>query len=448
MFDACEGHIWRGKIGGEMSSLVRIEDISSYEGKKVELRGWLARIRSSGKLHFIQIRDGSGMIQAVVMKDAVDPELFARLKKLGTESAIVIRGEVTADERSKIGFEVQTESVDILSEATDYPITPKEHGTDFLMEHRHLWIRSRRQHAVLRIRATIMKAMVDWLDDHGFLRVDTPILTPAACEGTTTLFETDYFEEKAYLSQSGQLYNEATAAAFGKVYTFGPTFRAEKSKTRRHLMEFWMCEPEMAFCDFQQNMEIQEQFLSYVVQTVLEKRAFELDVLERDVEKLAKVKAPFPRITYDEAVERLKAKGVEFEDGNDFGGTDETLLSEDFDCPIFVTHFPTAIKAFYMKPDPNNPERVLGADVLAPEGYGEIIGGGERISDLALLEQRIKEHELPMESYQWYVDLRRYGTVTHSGFGIGLERTVAWICGLNHVRETVPFPRLLTRMYP
>lgn len=431
-----------------MSTWVRIEEISSYEGKSVELRGWLARIRSSGKLHFMQIRDGSGMIQAVVTKDSVDPDLFSRLKRLGTESALVVRGLVTADQRSKLGFEIQTESVEILSEAVDYPITPKEHGTDFLMEHRHLWIRSRRQHAALRIRATIMKAMIDWLDDHGFLRVDTPILTPAACEGTTTLFETDYFEEKAYLSQSGQLYNEATAAAFGKVYTFGPTFRAEKSKTRRHLMEFWMCEPEMAFCDFRQNMEIQEQFLSYVVQTVLEKRAFELDVLERDVSKLANVKAPFPRITYDEAVERLKAKGVEFEDGNDFGGTDETLLSEDFDCPIFVTHFPTAIKAFYMKPDPNNPERVLGADVLAPEGYGEIIGGGERISDLALLEQRIAEHELPAESYQWYIDLRRYGTVPHSGFGIGLERTVAWICGLSHVRETVPFPRLLTRMYP
>lgn len=431
-----------------MSTWVRIEEISSYEGKKVELRGWLARIRSSGKLHFMQIRDGSGMIQAVVMKDAVEADLFSRLKRLGTESALVVRGLVTADERSKIGYEIQTESVEILSEAADYPITPKEHGTDFLMEHRHLWIRSRRQHAALRIRATIMKAMIDWLDDHGFLRVDTPILTPAACEGTTTLFETDYFEEKAYLSQSGQLYNEATAAAFGKVYTFGPTFRAEKSKTRRHLMEFWMCEPEMAFCDFQQNLEIQEQFLSYVVQTVLEKRAFELDVLERDIGKLANVKAPFPRITYDEAVERLKAKGVEFEDGNDFGGTDETLLSEDFDRPIFVTHFPTAIKAFYMKPDPNNPERVLGADVLAPEGYGEIIGGGERISDLALLEQRIAEHGLPAESYQWYVDLRRYGSVPHSGFGIGLERTVAWICGLSHVRETVPFPRLLTRMYP
>ena len=396
----------------------------------------------------MQVRDGSGIIQAVVTKAAIDEELFKQLKRLGTESALIVRGEVTKDERSKLGYEIQADEVEIVSEADGYPITPKEHGTDFLMEHRHLWLRSRRQHAVLRIRATIMKAMQDWLDDNGFLRVDTPILTPAACEGPTTLFETDYFEEKAYLSQSGQLYNEATAAAFGKVYTFGPTFRAEKSKTRRHLMEFWMCEPEMAFCDFQLNMEIQEQFLSYVVQTVLEKRAFELDVLERDVDKLAKVKAPFPRITYDEAVAKLKEKGVDFEDGNDFGGTDETLLSEDYDCPIFVTHFPTAIKAFYMKPDPNNPERVLGADVLAPEGYGEIIGGGERISDLELLEKRIAEHELPIESYQWYLDIRRYGTVPHSGFGIGLERTVSWICGLNHVRETVPFPRMLTRMYP
>ena len=431
-----------------MSTWVRVDNIAEYEGQRVELRGWLARIRSSGKLHFMQVRDGSGIIQAVVMKAAIDEELFKTLKRLGTESALIVRGEVTKDERSKLGYEIQADEVEIVSEADGYPITPKEHGTDFLMEHRHLWLRSRRQHAVLRIRATIMKAMQDWLDDNGFLRVDTPILTPAACEGTTTLFETDYFEEKAYLSQSGQLYNEATAAAFGKVYTFGPTFRAEKSKTRRHLMEFWMCEPEMAFCDFQLNMEIQEQFLSYVVQTVLEKRAFELDVLERDVEKLAKVKAPFPRITYDEAVAKLKEKGVDFEDGNDFGGTDETLLSEDYDCPIFVTHFPTAIKAFYMKPDPNNPERVLGADVLAPEGYGEIIGGGERISDLELLEKRIAEHELPIESYQWYLDIRRYGTVPHSGFGIGLERTVSWICGLNHVRETVPFPRMLTRMYP
>lgn len=431
-----------------MSSWVRVENIGAHEGEKVELRGWLARIRSSGKLHFMQVRDGSGIIQAVVTKQAIDPELFKSLKKLGTESSLIVRGTVTADDRSKLGFEIQAEEVEIVSEAEGYPITPKEHGEGFLMDNRHLWIRQRKQHAALRIRATIMKAMQDWLDDNGFLRVDTPILTPAACEGTTTLFETEYFEEKAYLSQSGQLYNEATAAAFGKVYTFGPTFRAEKSKTRRHLMEFWMCEPEMAFCDFELNMEIQEQFLSYVVQTVLEKRAFELDVLERDTEKLAKVKAPFPRLTYDEAVERLKAKGVEFEDGNDFGATDETLLSEDFDCPIFVTHFPTAIKAFYMKPDPNNPARVLGADVLAPEGYGEIIGGGERIADLELLEERVKEHELPVESYQWYLDLRRYGSVPHSGFGIGLERTVAWICGLPHVRETIPFPRMLTRMYP
>jgi asparaginyl-tRNA synthetase len=431
-----------------MSTWVRVENIAAYEGQKVELRGWLARIRSSGKLHFMQVRDGSGIIQAVVVKAAVDPELFKRLKRLGTESAIIVRGEVSKDTRSKLGFEIQTDDVEIVSEAEGYPITPKEHGTDFLMEHRHLWLRSRRQHAILRIRATIIKAMQDWLDDNGFLRVDTPILTPAACEGTTTLFETDYFEEKAYLSQSGQLYNEATAAAFGKVYTFGPTFRAEKSKTRRHLMEFWMCEPEMAFCDFEMNMEIQEQFLSYVVQTVLEKRAFELDVLERDIEKLSKVKAPFPRITYDDAVAKLKEKGVDFEDGADFGGTDETLLSEDYDCPIFVTHFPTAIKAFYMKPDPNNPDRVLGSDILAPEGYGEIVGGGERISDLELLEKRVAEHDLPVESYQWYLDLRRYGSVEHSGFGIGLERTVSWICGLGHVRETGAFPRMLTRMYP
>lgn len=431
-----------------MVSWIRVESIAKFVDQRVELRGWLARIRSSGKLHFLQVRDGSGTVQAVVTKAAIDEEMFKHLKKLGTESALIVRGTVTRDERSKIGFEIQADEIEIVSESDGYPITPKEHGTDFLMEHRHLWIRSSRQHAALRIRATIMKAMCDWLDDHDFLRVDTPILTPAACEGTTTLFETDYFEDKAYLSQSGQLYSEATAAAFGKVYTFGPTFRAEKSKTRRHLMEFWMCEPEMAFCDFETNMEIQEQFLSYVVQTVLEKRALELDILERDISKLECIKAPFPRITYDEAVERLKAKGVDFEDGGDFGGTDETLLSEDFDKPLFVTHFPTAIKAFYMQPDPANPARVLGADLLAPEGYGEIIGGGERIYDYELLEQRLKEHDLPVEVYQWYLDLRRYGSVPHSGFGIGLERTVSWICGLGHVRETVPFPRLLTRMYP
>ncbi len=431
-----------------MKPWVRVEEIGGYEGKIVELRGWLARIRSSGKLHFVQLRDGSGIIQVVVTKAGIDEELFSRLKKLGTESAIIVTGTVTADERSKIGFELQAETVEIVSEAEGYPITPKDHGTDFLMEHRHLWLRSRRQHAILRIRATIMKAMCDWLDDNGFLRMDTPILTPAACEGTSTLFETDYFDEKAFLTQSGQLYNEATAAAFGRVYTFGPTFRAEKSKTRRHLMEFWMCEPEMAYCDFARNLEIQEQFLSYVVATVLEKREIELDVLERDLDKLRVIKAPFPRITYDEAADILLGKGAEFERGSDFGGTDETLLSEDFDRPVFVTHYPTAIKAFYMKPDPKNPDRVLGSDLLAPEGYGEIIGGGERIADLALLEQRVKEHQLPIESYQWYLDLRRYGSVPHSGFGIGLERTVSWLCGLGHVRETIPFPRMLTRMYP
>lgn len=431
-----------------MSRWVRVEEIGAFEGQKVELRGWLARIRSSGKLHFMQIRDGSGIIQGVVAKAGVDEELFKKLKKLGTESAIIVRGTVSADQRSKLGFELQVDDVEIVFESEGYPITPKEHGTDFLMEHRHLWIRSRRQHAALRIRATIMKAMSDWLDDNGFLRVDTPILTPAACEGTTTLFETDYFEERAFLTQSGQLYNEATAAAFGKVYTFGPTFRAEKSKTRRHLMEFWMCEPEMAYCNFEENMEVQEQFLCYVVSEVLQKRALELATLERDVEKLAKVVAPFPRVTYDEAVKMLQDKGVDFKAGDDFGGTDETLLSEGYDTPIFITHYPTAIKAFYMQPDPNNPERVLGSDLIAPEGYGELIGGGERISDLALLEQRVAEHELPLESYQWYLDLRRYGSVQHSGFGIGLERTVSWLCGLGHVRETNPFPRLLTRMYP
>ena len=427
---------------------VRIEKVGQHSGQEVELRGWLSRIRSSGKIQFLQIRDGSGSIQGVLAKAEVSPEVFELCKGLGQESSIIVRGKVNPEERAPGGYEMHLTDVQVLQNAQGYPITPKEHGTDFLMDHRHLWLRSSRQHAILRIRAEIMRAISDWLDDHDFLRVDTPILTPSACEGTTTLFETDYFESKAYLSQSGQLYNEATAMAFGRVYSFGPTFRAEKSKTRRHLMEFWMVEPEMAFCDFLENMEVQEQMVSYVVQRVLERRQAELKVLGRDISHLQKVVPPFPRLSYDDAVKLLNEKGVAFEWGGDFGGTDETVIAEAYDRPVFVHRFPSAIKAFYMKPDPERPEVVLGADLLAPEGYGEIIGGGQRLEDLELLEQRIKDHKLPEEAYSWYVDIRRYGSVPHSGFGLGVERTVAWICGLEHVRETIPFPRLLSRLYP
>ena len=427
---------------------VRIDKIGAHSGQEVELRGWLSRLRSSGKIQFLQIRDGSGSIQGVLAKAEVTPEVFEQCKGLGQESSIIVRGKVNPDDRAPGGYEMHLTDVKVVQNAQGYPITPKEHGTDFLMDHRHLWLRSSRQHAILRIRAEIMRAIGDWLDDHDFLRVDTPILTPSACEGTTTLFETDYFDSKAYLSQSGQLYNEATAMAFGRVYCFGPTFRAEKSKTRRHLMEFWMVEPEMAYCDFQENMEVQEQMVSYVVQRVLQKRQAELKVLGRDTSNLEKVVPPFPRLAYDDAVKLLQEKGVDFTWGGDFGGTDETVIAEAFDRPVFVCRFPAAIKAFYMKPDPERPEVVLGADLLAPEGYGEIIGGGQRVDDLDFLMERVKAHNLPEEAYNWYIDIRRYGSVPHSGFGLGIERTVSWICGLDHVRETIPFARLLSRLYP
>lgn len=427
---------------------VRIEKVGEHAGEVVEIRGWLSRIRSSGKIQFLQLRDGSGTIQGVMARADVGDEIFEKAKGLGQESSLKAWGKVNPEPRAPGGYELHLQDIEVIQNANGYPITPKEHGTDFLMDHRHLWLRSARQHAILRIRAEIMKGILDWLDDHDFLRVDTPILTPSACEGTTTLFETEYFESKAYLAQSGQLYNEATAMAFGRVYTFGPTFRAEKSKTRRHLMEFWMVEPEIAFCDFEENMEIQEQLVSSVIQRVLERRSRELKVLERDTSRLENIKPPFPRISYDDAVKLLQSKGQEFSWGGDFGGGDETVIAEAFDRPVFVHRFPTAIKAFYMKPDPQRPDVVLGADLLAPEGYGEIIGGGQRIDDLALLEQRIAEHHLPAEAYAWYVDLRRYGSVPHAGFGLGLERTVSWICGLDHVRETIPFPRMLYRLYP
>lgn len=429
-------------------TLTHIENLGEHVGRKVHLRGWLRNSRSSGKIQFLEIRDGTGVVQAVVLKNRVSPEEFEAARRMGQESSLEVEGEVREDPRAPGGYEMAVTALSVVHEAQEYPITPKEHGTDFLMDHRHLWIRSSRQHAILRIRAEIMRAITEWLDDQGFLRMDCPILTPSACEGTTTLFETGYFGEKAYLTQSGQLYNEANAMAFGKVYCFGPTFRAEKSKTRRHLMEFWMVEPEMAFCDLEESLKVQEEMLSYVVGRVLERRRPELLALERDLSRLEKIRPPFPRLSYDEAVEILRQSGVDFEWGNDFGAPDETILAERHELPVFVHRYPSQCKAFYMKPVEERPEVCLSADLLAPEGYGEIIGGGQRIEDLALLEKRIQEHRLPEEAYRWYLDLRRFGSVPHSGFGLGIERTVAWICGIDHVRETIPYARTLNRLYP
>jgi len=426
----------------------RIERIAEYEGREVVLRGWLQARRSSGKIHFLQVRDGTGTIQCVMVRGQVPDESFVAADHCPQESAVEVRGRVRADPRSPIGYEVDVSAFRVLAEAQEYPITPKEHGTAFLMEHRHLWIRSRRQHAILRVRASLVRAIRDYLDSHGFLLVDTPILTPAACEGTTTLFELDYFGEKAYLTQSGQLYNEATAAAFGKVYCFGPTFRAEKSKTRRHLTEFWMVEPEIAFCDFEELMQVAEDFLVSIVARVLEERRLELQVLERDTRPLEAVQKPFPRVHYRDAVRILHEHGSDIVEGDDFGGDDETILTRQFDRPILVHRFPAAVKAFYMKRDPQDPQVALGVDVLAPEGYGEIIGGGQREDDLDTLQASIRAHGLPEDAFRWYVDLRRYGTFPHSGFGLGVERTLAWICGLAHVRETIPFPRMLEKIWP
>jgi len=425
-----------------------VERIAEHTGTEVTILGWLAAKRSSGKIHFLQVRDGTGTIQCVMVKSQVTPEEFEAADRCTQESSLAVTGTVREDARSPIGFEIDVKSFAVVSASEPYPISPKDHGTAFLMENRHLWLRSRRQHAILRVRASIVRAIRDYFDDHGFLLVDTPILTPAACEGTTTLFELDYFGEKAYLTQSGQLYNEATAAAFGKVYAFGPTFRAEKSKTRRHLMEFWMVEPEMAFCDLWQNMDVAEDFLSYVVARVLEERRFELAALERDTAALEKVVKPFPRIHYEEAVRILRANGSDIPDGDDFGGDDETILTKQFDRPIIVHHYPSAVKAFYMKRDAEDPTYCMSMDVLAPEGYGEVIGGGQREEDLAVLQAAIAGQGLPMEAFGWYLDLRRFGSVPHSGFGLGVERTVAWICGLPHIRETIPFPRMLEKITP
>jgi asparaginyl-tRNA synthetase len=425
-----------------------IERIAEFEGREVRLLGWLANRASKGKLHFLQVRDGTGTIQCVVFKGNVTPEEFEAADHCPQESSVELTGTVRADKRSPIGFEIDVKTFRVVCAAEPFPIQPKEHGTAFLMDNRHLWLRSRRQVAILRIRAALVKAIRDYFDGHGFTLVDTPILTPAACEGTTTLFELDYFGEKAYLTQSGQLYSEATCTALGKVYCFGPTFRAEKSKTRRHLMEFWMVEPELPFAELPENMEVAEDFLEFIVGRVLETRRHELEVLERDVKPLEAIRKPFPRIHYDEAIRILKANGSDIPWGDDFGGDDETILTKQFDRPIIVHRYPAAVKAFYMKRDPERPELTLSMDVLAPEGYGEVIGGGQREDDLATLEAAIKAHGLPPEAFKWYLDVRRYGSVPHSGFGLGLERTVAWVCGLPHIRETIPFPRMLEKIAP
>jgi asparaginyl-tRNA synthetase len=438
-------------------TIATIAEIGKHEGQPVTIRGWLYNLRESGKLLFPIFRDGSGQIQGVVPKNAVSPETFDALKGLTQESSVIVEGKVRADKRAPGGYELDVSNVQVLqkvSESDPYPITPKEHGVDFLMEHRHLWIRSPRQAAILRVRAEIIKAARDFFDDRGFTLTDPPILTPAACEGTTTLFPVDYFDEQAYLTQSGQLYIEATAMALGKVYSFGPTFRAEKSKTRRHLTEFWMVEPEVAYATLDDVMEIAEGLITFIVKRCLEKRRADLQTIGRDIAKLEKVDIPFPRITYDEAVKMLQegfAKGAlenKFEWGGDLGSPDETYLSAQFERPLMIHRYPAKVKAFYMEPDPQRPDLALCVDVLAPEGYGEIIGGSQRMASHELLLQRIHEHGLPEEAFKWYLDLRKFGSVPHGGFGMGIERAVAWICGLEHVRETIPFPRTLHRLYP
>jgi asparaginyl-tRNA synthetase len=405
--------------------------------------------RSSGKIHFLQVRDGSGFIQAVMSKAAVGDDLFKQADHLAQETALSVTGVVRADARAPSGFEIDVTGIEVHAPAIDYPITPKEHGVDYLLDRRHLWIRSPRQQAILRIRHEVINAVRDYFNGRDFVLCDTPVFTPAACEGTTTLFPVQYFDDTtAYLTQSGQLYNEANAMALGRVYCFGPTFRAEKSKTRRHLTEFWMVEPEMAYADLDDVIGLAEGLVVDVVARVLDKRKAELKAIERDTSRLEAVKAPFPRVTYDEAARILTEKGLPFQLGGDLGGTDETVLSEQFDRPVCVTHYPASVKAFYMKPDPAQPDKALCVDVLAPEGYGEIIGGGQRIDDYDLLVERIKAHGLPLEAFEWYLDLRRYGSVPHGGFGMGIERVVSWICGLEHVRETIPYPRMLYRLYP
>lgn len=427
---------------------VYIDDIGQHEGEEVTLKGWLYNRRSSGKLHFLQVRDGTGVLQCVVFKNDVPPEQFALADHLAQESSLMVTGTVRADPRAPLGYELSVKDLQLVQLAEAYPITPKEHGVAFLLDHRHLWLRSTRQHAILRVRSTIVRACRDYFDGKGFTLLDAPIFTPAACEGTTTLFATDYFGEPAFLTQSGQLYAEAGALAFGKVYCFGPTFRAEKSKTRRHLTEFWMIEPEVAFMDLAGDMDLAEDFVEYVIQRTLRERRRELDALERNVALLEQVHKPFPRLPYAEAIVLLQQKGLAVEWGADFGGDEETAISSAFDRPVMVHRYPVECKAFYMKADPGDPRVALCVDMLAPEGYGEIIGGGQREDDLETLQGKIATHNLPPEAFGWYLDLRRYGSVPHAGFGMGIERMVAWICGLHHVRETIPFPRMLERLRP
>ncbi|QPC46669.1 asparagine--tRNA ligase [Mangrovibacillus cuniculi] len=426
-----------------------IGQVHKFVGEQVTIGAWIANKRSSGKIAFLQLRDGSGFIQGVVVKAEVEEAIFETAKGLTQETSVYVTGTVQEDTRSSFGYELHVTNIEVIHASVDFPITPKEHGTEFLMDNRHLWLRSRRQHAVMKIRNEIIRATYEFFNENGFTKIDPPILTGSAPEGTTELFATKYFDEDAYLSQSGQLYMEAAAMALGKVFSFGPTFRAEKSKTRRHLIEFWMIEPEMAFVEFDENLEVQEQYVSHVVQSVLKNCTLELERLGRDTSKLEQIQAPFPRISYDDAITFLKEKGFDdIEWGDDFGAPHETAIAEAYDKPVFITHYPTGLKPFYMQPHPERDDVVLCADLIAPEGYGEIIGGSERIHDMELLEQRMKEHDLPHEAYKWYLELRQYGSVPHSGFGLGLERTVAWISGVEHVRESIPFPRLLNRLYP
>lgn len=442
--------IHRDRIDSMEGKFVKttISEVGKYNEQEVTIGAWLANKRSSGKIAFLQLRDGTGFIQGVVVKAEVSEELFATAKAITQETSLYVKGIVRSDDRAPSGFELTVTAIEVIGESVDYPITPKEHGTEFLMDHRHLWLRSKRQHAVMKIRNELIRATYEFFNDNGFVKVDPPILTGSSAEGTTNLFHTKYFDEDAYLSQSGQLYMEAAAMALGKVFSFGPTFRAEKSKTRRHLIEFWMIEPEMAFVDHEESLVIQEQYVSYMIQSVLKNCQLELKALGRDTAKLTQIVAPFPRISYDDAIKFLQESGDEIQWGEDFGAPHETAIAEKYDKPVFITNYPAAIKAFYMKPDPNREEVVLCADMIAPEGYGEVIGGSQRIDDMELLQKRYQEHNLSEESYSWYLDLRRYGSVPHSGFGLGLERTVAWVCGLDHVRETIPFPRLLNRLYP
>ena len=431
-----------------MAQKIYINEVGRYDGQEVIIQGWLYNMRSSGKLRFLLVRDGTETIQCVVFKGSVTEETFARTDTLVQESSCRITGTVSKDDRSPLGFEIQVSEVEVVQIAEEYPISKKDHGVDFLMDHRHLWLRSSRQFAILRIRHEIIRSAREFFDQRDFTLIDTPVFTPNAAEGTSTLFATDYFGSEAYLTQSGQLYGEAAAMAFGKIYCFGPTFRAEKSKTRRHLTEFWMIEPEVAYFDLNDDMQLAEEFVTHLVKSVLKNRMPELVSIERDISKLEKIDTPFPKIHYDEAAEMLKGADTEFTYGGDFGGTDETIISEKFDKPVIVHHYPAEVKAFYMKRDPENQKFALAMDMLAPEGYGEIIGGSQREDDHDTLLGRIKAHNLSVEAFQWYLDLRKYGSVPHAGFGLGIERTVAWICGLKHVRETIPFPRLMQRIYP